>query len=89
MSMGKACRDRAHHDQWVVVQRHSNHSAFNGNRWTWSPYSEVKCLTCGQVWRTNALYVDALRNATVEEVLRGPGVGGSVGENRGGDPQQG
>ena len=45
---------------WYVVERNCNYSAFNGYKWTWSPYSQVRCATCGRSWRTKAAYVRAL-----------------------------
>lgn len=42
----------------AVIDRHCNHSAFNGYKRTWSRYSAVVCLSCGQYWRTAAAYVD-------------------------------
>lgn len=42
----------------VVTKRHYNRSAFNGYRDTYSDYSEVRCMDCGQFWRTNAKWVE-------------------------------
>ena len=50
-----------------VVQRHCNHSAFNGYHWTRSDYSSVMCFApehCTFMLRTKAGYVDALPDAT-------------------------
>jgi len=55
-----ACTDPTHRAHHVVAQRRCNHSAFNGNRYTPSAYSEVRCTVCGRVWRTKAAYVDTL-----------------------------
>lgn len=49
-------------DNWRVVQRNCNHSAFNGGHRTPSDYSEVRCLKCNGRWRTKASYVDKLRD---------------------------
>lgn len=46
----------------VVVWR-GNYSAFNGYRFQPSDYSLVECSACHASWRTNALYVDTLRNS--------------------------
>lgn len=55
-----ACRDKEHRPAWSVDVRHANYSAFNGGRRTPSPYSQVRCGSCGCVWRTKAAYVDTL-----------------------------
>ncbi len=55
---------------WVVVVRCGNYSAFSGYHFTPSDYSEIKCLRCGNFWRTKAIYVGGLRNATHAEALR-------------------
>lgn len=47
-------------DNWVVLQRKCNYSAFNGYHYTPSAYSTVKCNFCGAVWRTKAAYVGDL-----------------------------
>lgn len=52
---------------WRVVQRHSNHSAFSGNRYTPSDYSALRCLRCGASWRTKAHYVTRLRDIAEDE----------------------
>lgn len=57
MSAGVACKIRAHRTVWVVLQRLSNRSAFNGYRVTPSAYSEVYCAPCRTRWRTTAAYV--------------------------------
>lgn len=54
-------------EQWRVLDRHCNHSAFNGGRYTPSEYSACKCLKCGAVWRTKADYVALLPDATPKE----------------------
>lgn len=46
--------------RWVVVQRHCNHSAFNGYRQTYSDWSCLRCRECGALWRTKASYVHSL-----------------------------
>lgn len=45
---------------WWVLQRRSNHSAFNGYHYTPSDYSSVQCRVCMGVWRTKAKYVQQL-----------------------------
>jgi len=45
---------------WVVLVRKGNYSAFNGYRFTPSEYSEVYCKTCRALGRTKAKYVDQL-----------------------------
>lgn len=45
---------------WVVIQRNSNQSAFNGYRRTPSDYSEIQCRACRAIWRTKAKYVEYL-----------------------------
>lgn len=55
-----ACTDKAHKPAWRVDVRRANFSAFSGGRRTPSPYSQVRCGTCGAVWRTKAAYVDEL-----------------------------
>jgi hypothetical protein len=57
MSAGIACKTPSHRTSWVVTQRLSNRSAFNGYRTTPSAYSEVCCGSCGTRWRTTAAYV--------------------------------
>jgi hypothetical protein len=47
---------------WVVVDRYCNYSAFNGYHRTYSDYSGLKCLSCGQPWRTKAAYVTKIRD---------------------------
>lgn len=58
---GRTCRGE-HRRAWRVTVLRGNHSAFNGYHFTPSAYSEVKCLTCGRIWRTKAAYVDTLRD---------------------------
>ena len=72
MSGGAACKDKGHRagGEWVVVDRNCNHSAFSGYHRTSSAYSCVRCLRCGALWRTKAQYVDTLRNASQEEIMR-------------------
>lgn len=55
---------------WVVIQRYCNHSAFRGYNYQASDYSQIRCLKCGEFWRTKAKYVYRLRDATEEERLR-------------------
>lgn len=47
-------------DGWVVVRREWACSAFDGYHGRPSDYSDVRCATCGVVWRTNAGYVTDL-----------------------------
>jgi hypothetical protein len=51
---------------WVVVRREFSCSAFDGYRRRPSDYSDVRCATCGVLWRTNAGYVAALPDAPLE-----------------------
>lgn len=71
---GNGCKCHGPHclrmAKWVVVQRLCNFSAFNGYKYQASDYSGVRCLRCGQFWRTKAKYVYRLRNATGEEARR-------------------
>jgi len=77
MSGGKVCRHawallRPHTGQGeagriVVTARRSNHSKFNGSRFTPSRYSEVMCLECRSFWRTKAAYVNRLPDATDDD----------------------
>lgn len=65
-----ACGDRkAHRAFWVVVERRCNYSAFNGYHRTPSDYSLVRCTApdCRGLWRTKAVYVDALPDAGLEK----------------------
>lgn len=55
-----ACRTTDHRSTWSVDVRNANYSAFNGGRRTPSVYSQVRCGTCGRVWRTKAAYVRTL-----------------------------
>lgn len=55
-AQASTCR-REHRDDWVVLQRNGNASAFNGYRWQWSAYSAVQCRKCFRWWRTKAAYV--------------------------------
>jgi len=70
VSGGLACRIPGHRQSWVVVQRLSNRSAFNGYRATPSAYSEVECplphgpFQTTQRWRTTASYVADLPDAS-------------------------
>jgi len=56
--------------EWVVVQYKSNRSAFNGYRLTPSDYSEIRCLKCGNFWRTKARYVERLPMAAGDDANR-------------------
>ena len=58
MSQGVVCKCKPR--KTVIVNWKCNYSAFNGYRWTPSDYSLIKCLKCGQYWRTKAKYVDSL-----------------------------
>jgi hypothetical protein len=60
------CIERAKHPKdrnWAVTRRNYNCSAFNGYKRQFSDYSSVECKSCGRVWRTNAEYVDQLKDA--------------------------
>ncbi len=70
VSFGCKCEERKKPEDernWVVYQRNCQHSAFNGYRWEYSDYSEVRCLTCRAIGRTKARYVDYLRDAKQNE----------------------
>lgn len=54
------CRVEDHRPTWGVDVRYANYSTFNGGRRTPSAYSQVRCGTCGCVWRTKADYVSSL-----------------------------
>lgn len=56
---------------WRVIDRYVSHSAFNGRQQAASSSSKVRCLSCHDVWRTSAKYVDKLR----DEGLRPGAVG--------------
>lgn len=45
---------------WEIWIYRGNYSAFNGNRFTPSDYSQIVCTRCGSVWRTKAAYVNTL-----------------------------
>lgn len=73
----KLLHPHAHHDrcqapieQWRVLDRNCNYSAFNGRQWTTSEYSACKCLKCRTVWRTKAAYVVLIKDATPAERLK-------------------
>lgn len=73
MTSGVFCRCDERHKpvrlrSWVIIQRKSNHSAFNGYRWAPSAYSQVHCLQCLAVWRTKAAYVAQLEDGNFEGV---------------------
>lgn len=51
---------RDHREDWRVVDRHCNYSAFNGYHRTPSDYSKLLCLFCWRVWRTKGQYADVL-----------------------------
>lgn len=46
--------------RWEILQYRCNCSAFNGGQKTPSDYSEIKCIGCGNIWRTKAAYVDKI-----------------------------
>lgn len=52
--MACKCRPR---NIWIINYM-CHYSAFSGGRKTWSDYSLVQCLYCGETWRTKAAYVD-------------------------------
>lgn len=68
MGSDPACLDRTH--RHVVTARNRNYSSFNGYSYTYSQWSEVRCLATGQFWRTKANYVDSLPSATIDEASR-------------------
>lgn len=53
--------------KWRVLQRHCNHSAFNGYKYTYSEWSAVTCLCCPTSWRTKADYVNKLQDYNEKE----------------------
>lgn len=57
----RTCR-RDHKGSWTVDVRNGNYSAFNGGRFTPSDYSQLRCRSCGRVWRSNAAYIGDLPN---------------------------
>lgn len=69
MSGGFACvcENKKHLEprdkNWRVTARCCNNSAFNGYHNTPSDYSAVRCLDCGNRWRTKARYVVTLKDA--------------------------
>jgi hypothetical protein len=70
MSQGISCKDKTHKPHWVVTQRKSNASAFNGYRSTPSDYSAVRCLACSASWRTKSKFVDGLPDAPADWASR-------------------
>lgn len=50
---------------WVVIKRNCNYSAFNGYHRAYSNYSEIHCKRCRALWRTTANYVEQLRDGTL------------------------
>ena len=81
MSGGPRCTRGDH--RHVVVVRNGNYSAFNGYRRTWSEYSQVWCVDNAQrinqidgegsrpvVWRASGPGVDALPDATHDDLLK-------------------
>ena len=76
MSGGSTCRcpERAKPvglRRWRVLQRHCNHSAFNGRHYTPSDWSAVACGACHASWRTKAAYVHQLQDRSQAELYRG------------------
>jgi len=70
VSFGCKCKERlkpVEERNWVILQNHCRHSAFDGYKWAYSDYSTVHCLTCGTCGRTKAKYVDYLRDAVDED----------------------
>jgi hypothetical protein len=55
---------------WRVTQYMSNKSAFSGYRQTPSRYSEIRCLQCGNFWRTKADYVCEIAHAEGDDGFR-------------------
>jgi len=67
MSQGVSCKCAEHKKpvserRWVVIQRNSRCSAFDGYQHMSSDYSAVQCHICGMVWRTKADFVSSLRD---------------------------
>lgn len=71
MSQGASCKcpeskkpiaERA----WIVIQRNSRCSAFDGYRKMFSPFSCVRCRECRSTWRTKADFVPQLPDAPAD-----------------------
>ena len=76
MSGGWACKEPSHRPYWVVTQRRSNNSAFNGYQWTPSDYSTVMCRVkgCPGLWRSKAAYVARLPDGSYSDPEVSPGI---------------
>lgn len=53
-------------ENWRVIDRKCNYSAFNGYRKTESEYSLIRCNNCKSRWRTKAKYVEKLKDLKEE-----------------------
>jgi len=63
VSGGKSCICKVRNpNNWVVVHRNHNHSAFETPKYEahWSRYSKIHCKVCGMAWSSDAAYVLAL-----------------------------
>ena len=70
MSMGKTCVcDKT---KRRVINRNHNHSAFSGYAYSFSEYSKVICIDCGQTWQTKSKYVLALPGLKKGEIKQAP-----------------
>ena len=56
---------------WIVISRKVNFSYFEFPKGEAHPsnYSNVYCIKCKQIWRTNANYVDNLPDGDIEDYL--------------------
>lgn len=76
MSKGIACQcskgipRKERMKNWRIIDYKCNYSKFNGCRYTPSDWSKIRCLCCGNYWRTKQSYVDDLDFATDEEQKR-------------------
>ena len=71
MSGGYACScEPINRSKWRVTALRHHRSAFSGGRITASDYSELRCLGCGNYWRTKAKYVDCIASAQGDEATR-------------------
>ena len=55
---------------WRVIQHQSNRSHFSRGGRAKSVYSQLRCLQCGDFWRTKAAYVDEIAHAEGDEGWR-------------------
>jgi hypothetical protein len=65
-----SCQNLEHRAHWHVTQRNGNASAFNGYRWQYSDYSQIRCPLDGLTWRSKGRYVDDLPDAPPDWATR-------------------